>query len=228
MDVLTDVWQAMLHLDAVLAQVVAALGLWTYAIIFLVVFVETGFVVTGFLPSGTLLFAAAALAARGDLAFWPLLLGGIAASFLGDQLNFTWGVLLRRSMRSRPLPRGIRPGHLDAARRAFAKYGAMTIVLARFVPMLRSVAPLTAGLARMSGPMFAWYNILGKAPWTLIYVSGGYFLGRIPWFAAHFSAVVLAAALFPFLLAAGRALVFSLVDRRRDKPTPPNGAGPKR
>ncbi|MEA4856418.1 DedA family protein [Solidesulfovibrio sp.] len=214
MDGFADAWQMLLRLDVLLDQATAHLGAWTYAAIFLTVFVETGFVVTGILPSGTLLFAAAALAARGNLAFWPLLAGGTAAAFCGDQLNFAWGVLARRSLAGRGLPRAVKAAQLDAARRAFDKYGPMTIVLARFVPMLRSVAPLAAGLAGMPGRTFAAYNLCGKLPWTALHVCGGYFLGRIPWFAKHFTAVLLAAALFPFAIAVARTLVLRLAAKR--------------
>ncbi len=219
MDMLGDAWQLLLRLDLVLDRLTDGLGTWTYAVIFLVVFVETGFVVTGFLPSGTLLFAAAALAARGTLSFWPLFLGGTAAAFLGDQLNYAWGRWLRRPLGSRRLPRALKSEQLEAARRAFDKYGPMTIVLARYVPMLRSVVPLAAGLAGMSGRRFAFYNFCGKVPWTLLYVCGGYYLGRIPWFAKHFTAVLLTAALFPFVIAGVRALAAALASRRgNDQP----------
>ncbi|WP_428566206.1 MAG: DedA family protein [Solidesulfovibrio sp. DCME] len=214
MDAFADAWQMLLRLDLVLEEATAHLGAWTYAMIFLTVFVETGFVVTGILPSGTLLFAAAALAARGSLTLWPLFVGGTAAAFCGDQLNFGWGVLARKRLAGRGLPRGVKAGQLEAARRAFARYGPMAIVLARFVPMLRSVAPLAAGLAGMPGRTFAGYNLCGKLPWTALHVCGGYFLGSIPWFARHFAAVILAAALFPFAIAAIRALVLHFAAKR--------------
>ena len=214
MEAFREIWTAMLGLEAALGPLAAAHGDGVYAALWMVLFAETGFVVTGFLPGDTLLFAAAALAASGALSVWTLLAVGLTAAFAGDMLNFALGRWLGRTASFARLSRLLRPGHLELANRYFARHGPMAIVLARFVPMLRFVAPLAGGIAAMPWGTFIAYNALGKLPWAVVYVAGGYFLGRIPWFSAHFSAVVPAAALFPLLVAGLRLALGRLAGKK--------------
>lgn len=204
MDWLTNVADIMLHLDTRLAALAAADGWLVYAVIWFVIFAETGFVVTGFLPSDTVLFAAAALAARGTLSVWPIFVGGLVAAFCGDQLNYAVGRWLRRWLGCRRSLPFVRRDNLERVHRYYEKHGGLTIVASRFVPVLRSLAPLAGGVAAMPVQAFTFYNLLGKAPWTALYVAGGYYLGSIPFFAANFPAVVLCAVCVPFVVAGAR------------------------
>ncbi|EHJ47820.1 SNARE associated golgi family protein [Solidesulfovibrio carbinoliphilus subsp. oakridgensis] len=204
MELAGDIADFLLHLDTRLAGLAAADGWRVYAVIWLVIFAETGFVVTGILPSDTVLFAASALAARGTLSVWPILVGGMLAAFGGDELNYAFGRWLGRAFgRGRTLP-FVRARHLELAHRYYEEHGGLTIVAARFVPVLRSLAPLVAGVAAMPWRPFTAYNLLGKAPWTALYVAGGYFLGSIPFFATNFPAVVLLAICLPLAVAGAR------------------------
>ena len=218
METLTALLALLGGLDATLNQVVAAHGDLVYGLIWLTIYAETAFVVTVFLPGGTLVFTAAALAARGTLDVWPVALGCYAAATLGDMTNFALGRALRRgtgrgaagTLRKRLLP----PAQLEAARQAFARHGAATVLLSRFVPILRAAFPMAVAMAGMSWKRFAWLNAAGKIVWALVFVGGGYGLGAIPWFARHFGAVVVAAALFPLALAGARHLVMRWLDQR--------------
>lgn len=232
METLSALFALLAGLDATLNQAVAAHGDLVYGLIWLTIYAETAFVVTVFLPGGTLVFTAAALAARGTLDVWPVALGCYAAATLGDMTNFAIGRALRRgaargagtgvaaTLRKRLLP----PEQLEAARRAFARHGAATVLLSRFVPILRAAFPMAVAMAGMSWKRFAWLNAASKIVWALVFVGGGYGLGAIPWFARHFGAVVVAAALFPLLIAAVRQLVMRLLDRRC---RPENQSSPK-
>ena len=210
METLGALWTMLLSLDTALTQAVATHGDAVYAIIWLTLFAETGFVVTVFLPGETLLFAAAALAGRGTLSLWPLYGGALAATFAGDLLNFAIGCWLRRGAAGRFGAALISPAKLQTAREQLGRYGLAALVLARFVPVLRSVAPLTAGLTGLGWGRFAVANALGKIVWVTVYVAGGFYLGALPWFAAHFPAVVMAAVAFPFFLAGVRWAVVAL------------------
>lgn len=221
METLTALFAQLAGLDAALNQAVAAHGDLVYGLIWLTIYAETAFVVMVFLPGGTLVFAAAALAARGTLDVWPVALGCYAAATLGDMTNFAIGRALRRgagrgagtgvaaTLRKRLLP----PEQLEAARQAFARHGAATVLLSRFVPILRAAFPMAVAMAGMGWGRFAWLNALGKVVWAAVFVGGGYGLGGIPWFTRHFGAVVLAAALFPLALAGLRQLVMRVLDR---------------
>ncbi len=214
MELLWDAWDIMAHLDVRLAGLAAADGWWVYAVILFVIFAETGFVVTAILPSDTVLFAAAALAAKGTLSFWPILLGGMFAAFCGDQCNYAIGRWLGRTVFARRGVPFVRPEHLAEAHRYYERHGALTVVAARFVPVLRSVAPLAGGISAMPWRTFTLCNALGKLPWAGIYVGGGYFLGSIPWFAANFPVVIMLAACLPFAVAGAR-LGFKAVSSRK-------------
>jgi membrane-associated protein len=213
MEFLGGLVDSMVHLDARLAGLAAADGMWVYVVIWFVVFAETGFVVTGILPSDSVLFAASALAAKGTLSVWPVFLGGMCAAFCGDQLNYAIGRWLGRSFFAGGGRLFVRREHLEQAHRYYERHGGLTIVAARFVPVLRSVAPLAGGIAAMPWRTFTFYNALGKLPWASLYVVGGYFLGTIPWFAANFTAVIALAVCLPFVVA-GLRLCYSMLRRR--------------
>lgn len=176
-----------LHLDRHLAQVVNDFGAWTYAILFLIVFCETGLVIAPFLPGDSLLFAAGATAAVSEINAGLLFLLISAAAILGDTVNYWIG----KRFGLRIFARFVNPEHIERTHRFFEKYGAKTIVIARFVPIVRTFAPFVAGVGTMSYLKFLTYNVAGGVAWVAICLFAGYFFGNIPIVKEHFSLVIL-------------------------------------
>lgn len=178
-----------LHVDKYLFPLVEQYGPWIYLLLFLVIFCETGLVVTPFLPGDSLLFTAGALAGAGALSL-PALLGLICtAAVLGDQVNYSIGRRLGRAAFERN-HRLLKREHLLAAQAFYEKHGGKAIVLARFVPIIRSFAPFVAGMARMRRDLFIFFNFSGALLWVLGLVGLGFGLGNHPWVQAHFSSVI--------------------------------------
>ncbi|OAI07911.1 DedA family protein [Methylomonas methanica] len=190
---LTDI---LLHIDKHLANIISDYGTVTYAILFLVIFVETGFVVMPFLPGDSLLFAAGAFVAM-DAFNLPILLGVLgAAAVLGDTVNYWIG----RSIGQRAYSLSwVNREHLDRAQAFYDTYGGKTIVLARFVPIVRTFAPFVAGIGKMPYSTFILFNIVGGVAWVLICVFAGYFFGNIPLVKKNFELVVLGIVLISIL-----------------------------
>ncbi len=184
-----------LHLDVVLRDWVSQYGNLIYALVFMVVFLETGLVVTPFLPGDSLLFAGGAVAAisGGRLSVWVLVSVFFAAAALGDLANYwigrTWG---RRILASRRLTRVVKPEHIARTESFFERHGGKTISLARFVPFVRTFAPFVAGISRMGIAPFLAYNLIGGAAWVAIFVSAGYLFGNIPFVAHNLEYLVIA------------------------------------
>jgi membrane-associated protein len=194
--VLTELVDLLLHVDVYLQQLVAMYGVWVYGILFAIVFAETGLVVTPFLPGDSLLFAAGALAGTGALN--PTLTAGllIAAAISGDAVNYAVGRAAgtRIIQRSRVDPRWgrwIKPAYVDRAHEFFERQGGKAIVLARFVPIVRTFVPFVAGVAEMSYPAFALYNVTGAIAWVAVCVGAGYLFGQVPIIRDNFSLVAL-------------------------------------
>ena len=179
-----------LHLDVHLDALVGDYGTWVYAILFLIVFCETGLVVLPFLPGDSLLFAAGALSASGRLDFSLLALLLIVAAILGNTVNYWVGRLVGHELKLR-FPRLIRQDHLDKTHAYFERYGGKTIVIARFVPIVRTVAPFAAGIGQMSHLRYQIYNVIGSLLWVLLLVPAGYFFANVPFVKNNFSVVVL-------------------------------------
>jgi membrane-associated protein len=181
-----------LHLDEHLIELVRNYGNWTYAILCLIVFCETGLVVTPFLPGDSLLFAVGAVAATGALDPQTAGLLLALATIAGDNVNYAagyWlGPVVFQSERSRLLNRE----HLERTHRFYEKYGAKTIIFARYVPIVRTFAPFVAGVGRMSYAKFLAYSVAGGVTWIVLLVSAGYFFGNIPIVKDNFSLVILA------------------------------------
>ncbi len=189
MDFLTFAIDLFLHLDKHLAEIISRYGTWTYALLFFVIFVETGFVVTPFLPGDSLLFAAGTFAALGSLNIYLLVGLLMAAAILGDTANYWIGHTLgERAYQSR----WIKKEYLDRTHAFFEKHGGKTIFLARFVPIVRTFAPFVAGVGRMSYGYFISYNIFGGIVWVALFTFAGYFFGNIPLIKHNFSLVILA------------------------------------
>lgn len=180
----------LLHLDRHLDLLFAHMGLWTYAVIFVIIFAETGLVVTPFLPGDSLLFATGALAARGLIA--PLALGALlsAAAIAGDTVNYWIGQAVGPRVFRQERSRFFKREYLDRTRRFFKQYGSLTIVLARFVPIVRTFAPFVAGIGRMAYGRFLFYNVLGGIVWVTAFVALGYFFGNLPTVREHFTLAI--------------------------------------
>ncbi|MCL4780593.1 MAG: DedA family protein [Gammaproteobacteria bacterium] len=189
-DLLAQFLEIVLHLDVYLDVLVRDYGTWVYAILFLIVFCETGLVVLPFLPGDSLLFAAGALCASGRLDFGLLSVLLIVAAILGNTVNYWVGRLVGHELKLR-FPRLIRQDHLDRTHAYFERYGGMTIVIARFVPIVRTVAPFAAGIGQMDHLRYQSYNVAGSLLWVLLLVPAGYFFANVPFVKNNFSAVVL-------------------------------------
>jgi membrane-associated protein len=189
MQILKGLLDFVLHLDKHLSPIIQEYGAWTYLLLFAIVFCETGLVVTPFLPGDSLLFAAGAFAANGSLSIWALIGALVAAAVLGDTANYWIGHFLgARLLAGKRL---IKPEHIARTHEFFEKYGGKTVIIARFVPIVRTFAPFVAGLGSMSYGRFMSYNLVGGAGWVLLCTLAGYSFGNLPFVQKNFSLVVL-------------------------------------
>jgi membrane-associated protein len=189
MTVLQFLIDLFLHLDVHLSSVITQYGTWTYGLLFVVIFIETGLVVTPFLPGDSLLFAAGTFAALGSLDVWLLFLLLAVAAVLGDTVNYWIGHFIGDRAYN---IKWIKREYLDRTHAFFEKYGGKTIFLARFVPIVRTFAPFVAGIGSMSYGYFISYNIFGGIVWVALFTFAGYFFGNIPFVRDHFSTVIIA------------------------------------
>lgn len=183
-----------LHIDEHLAQFIRDYGTWIYAILFLIIFVETGLVIMPFLPGDSLLFAAGMLAAQGTgLNVWIVIGLLLIAAVAGDSLNYYIGKQFgNKALKVKIFGRNfVKQEHIDKTHEFYEKYGSKTIVIARFVPFVRTLAPFVAGVGRMNYTTFITYNIVGAILWVVGVTLIGYFLGNIPIVKENFSKVVL-------------------------------------
>jgi membrane-associated protein len=190
-DLLRSMIDWFVHLDQHLSQVISQYGTWTHLILFLIVFCETGLVVTPFLPGDSLLFAAGTFAALGALDLWLVVLLLIVAAIVGDTVNYWVGAYIGPRAFSGNI-RFLRKEYLDRTHAFYEKHGGKTIILARFVPIIRTFAPFVAGVGAMTYPKFITYNVVGAVLWVGLFVLGGYFFGNIPAVRENFTLVILA------------------------------------
>ena len=184
------VFDFIVHIDVHLGQIIASYGVETYVILFLIIFVETGLVFVPFLPGDSLLFAAGAFAALGSLNIWWLILLLSIGAILGDTMNYWIGYFFgKKLVASTWIP--INDDHIEQTKIFFHKHGQKTIILARFVPIVRTFAPFVAGIGRMKYNQFVSYNIIGGVMWGLLATLAGYFFGNISFVRENFSLVVL-------------------------------------
>jgi len=203
-----------LHIDKHLEAVVAQYGVWVYAILFAIIFVETGLVVMPFLPGDSLLFVCGAIAAIGGLSLPVLIVLLIVAAVLGDATNYAigrhFGPRVWRWEQSRFFNRAA----FDRTHAFYERHGAITIIVARFIPFVRTFAPFVAGVADMTYPKFALYNVVGGVLWVTSLTVLGYMVGNLPWVKAHFSWIALALIIVPGFPAVFEVLRHTLFKRR--------------
>ncbi|MDK9699992.1 MAG: DedA family protein [bacterium] len=199
MEVVSFLIDFVLHLDKHLVEIISEYGTWTYAILFLVIFCETGLVVTPFLPGDSLLFVAGALAAAGS--FDVFLLFGLlfAAAVLGDNTNYAIGNYLGPKVFSKTNSKIFRKEYLDKTHKFFEKYGVKTIIIARFVPIVRTFTPFIAGVGKMSYWKFLSFDLVGGLIWIGSLVFAGFFFGNIPFIKNNLSFVIIAIILLSVL-----------------------------
>ncbi len=204
-----------LHLDKHLETVVSQYGVWVYALLFAIIFVETGLVVMPFLPGDSLLFVCGTLAAIGGLSLPLLIALLIAAAVLGDALNYSIGRRIGPRVWTFEQSRWFNRKAFERANAFYEQHGAITIIVARFLPFVRTFAPFVAGVAAMSYRKFALYNLVGGVLWVVSLTGLGYLIGNLPWVKAHFSWVALALIVVPALPALIEVARHTVFKRRR-------------
>jgi membrane-associated protein len=206
-DLLRSIIDFFLHLDQHLSQAISQYGGWTHLLLFIIVFCETGLVVTPFLPGDSLLFAAGTFAALGALDLRLIIVLLVTAAIVGDTVNYWVGAYLGPRAFSGNI-RFLKREYVDRTHAFYEKHGGKTIIMARFIPIIRTFAPFVAGVGGMSYPRFITYNVLGGILWVALFVLGGYFFGTIPVVRENFTLVILAIiaiSIMPVILESVRA-----------------------
>jgi membrane-associated protein len=200
MEIITTLFDFILHVDVHLAQFVTSYGTWVYALLFLIIFVETGVVVMPFLPGDSLLFVVGAMCAVGLMSL-PLTIGLlIAAAILGNQCNYTIGRYFGPKVFQWENSKFFNKNAFNQAHEFYEKYGGVTIIAARFMPFLRTFAPFVAGVAQMTRSKFTFYDVTGGVLWVGGVTTAGYLFGNIPWVKQHLDKIIWGAILIPGLL----------------------------
>ena len=201
-----------LHIGDHLQELVNNYGNWIYAILFAIVFCETGLVVLPFLPGDSMLFAAGTIAAVGDMNIFVLIGLLIVAAILGDFVNFEIGKHFGQKLFSNPNSKIFKQSYLQKTHDYYEKYGGRTIIIARFVPIVRTFAPFVGGMGNMNYAQFARYNIVGAVLWVVSFTTLGYFFGQLPFVKEHFSWIMIAIIVFSVV-----PMVIEIIRHRKDK-----------
>ncbi len=199
MQFLSDIFQIFIHLDGHLATVIANYGWFTYAILFAIIFCETGLVITPFLPGDSLLFIVGAFAANGDINIFIIICTLVVAAILGDTVNYFVGSCVGDRLYQLENSRWFKKAYLLRTESFFEKYGAKTIVIARFIPIVRTYAPFVAGAARYRYKEFFMFNVLGALLWVISLVVGGYLLGGLAVVKDNLTAIIILIILLSIL-----------------------------
>jgi membrane-associated protein len=208
LELLLFFWDLLVHLDKHLAGLVRDFGPWVYVILFVIVFCETGLVVTPFLPGDSLLFVAGGLAALGGMNVHLLVALLVAAAILGDAVNYAIGRYFGRHFFTDRASRFLNPAHLDRAHAFYERHGGKAIVIARFVPIIRTYVPFVAGMGSMEYPRFAFYNVAGALLWVVSLSYAGYFFGNLPFVRANLTLIIfgiIGLSLVPLAVAAWKS-----------------------
>ena len=211
---ITTLLYSILALDQTLAEVAAQYGHWLYALLFLIIFAETGLVVFPFLPGDSILFIAGTVAATADLNVHVLVLVLIAAAILGDTVNYSIGHYIGPKVFERPDSRWFKQEHLRRTQAFYDRYGGVTIIIGRFVPIIRTFAPFLAGVAGMTYRKFLSFNVIGACAWILSLVYAGYLFGNIPWVKKNLTFIVIAIVIVSLIPA-----VTTFIKERRESKT---------
>lgn len=201
-----------LHIGDHLQELVKNYGNWIYAILFAIVFCETGLVVLPFLPGDSMLFAAGTIAAVGDMNIFVLMGLLIVAAILGDFVNFEIGKHFGQKLFSNPNSKIFKQSYLQKTHDYYEKYGGRTIIIARFIPIVRTFAPFVGGMGNMNYAQFARYNIVGAVLWVVSFTTLGYFFGQLPFVKEHFSWIMIAIIVFSVV-----PMVIEIIRHRKDK-----------
>lgn len=201
MEAITFLLDFILHVDKHIEAFVLAYGVWVYALLFLIIFVETGLVVMPFLPGDSLLFVVGALAGVGLIEFVPVCAVLLVAAVLGDQCNYSIGRYFGPKVFQWEQSRWFNRKAFDQAHAFYERYGGITIVLARFMPFIRTFAPFVAGVAEMDRKQFTLFNVGGAVLWVLGIASAGYFFGNLPWVQQNLDKIIWGLILVPGLIA---------------------------
>lgn len=180
-----------LHIEVHLDYLIQTYHTWTYLILFMIIFCETGVVVLPFLPGDSLLFAIGAFAARGSFDFWTISLTLLVAAIIGDSLNYSIGKYVGPKVFYKNDSKFFNKSHLLKAQAFYEKYGAKTIIIARFIPIVRTFAPFVAGIGEMTYKKFMTYNVVGAISWIFIFIPLGYFFGNLPFVQQNFKLVMI-------------------------------------
>ena len=201
-----------LHIGDHLQELVKNYGNWIYAILFAIVFCETGLVVLPFLPGDSMLFAAGTIAAVGDMNLFVLMGLLIVAAILGDFVNFEIGKHFGQKLFSNPNSKIFKQSYLQKTHDYYEKYGGRTIIIARFIPIVRTFAPFVGGMGNMNYAQFARYNIVGAVLWVVSFTTLGYFFGQLPFVKEHFSWIMIAIIVFSVV-----PMIVEIIRHRKDK-----------
>ena len=199
MEFLSQSFELVLHLDQHLAALVQQYGIWIYAILFAIIFCETGLVVFPFLPGDSLLFVAGAVAANGGMDIWTLCLLLFAAAVIGDNTNYWIGHAIGPRAFRWEQSRYFNKAALDKTHAFYERHGGMTVIIARFLPLARTFAPFVAGIGRMTYPRFFTYDFFGGALWIFSLTLAGYWFGNLPWIRSNLSLVIIAIVVLSLL-----------------------------
>jgi len=205
MGFILKILNVVLHIDTYLSDIITRYGVWTYGLLFFVIFMETGFVVTPFLPGDSLIFAASTFAARGVLNPWLLFILMSIAAVTGDTANYWIGHAVGAKAYTGEV-KWIKQEYMERTHAFFEKHGGIAIFLARFVPIIRTFAPFVAGVSEMSYGYFITWNVIGGISWVALFTLLGYFFGNIPFVQKNFELVIIAIVLISLVPAVSEGL----------------------